>query len=204
MQKKLLLIGAALILVGAFYFIFGGSTKIKNYPTGSGPIVAFGDSLVFGVGSTPGKDFVSLLSAQIGEPIVNLGVSGNTTAQGLARISEVTDLKPRLTLVLLGGNDFLRRVDREETFANLRTIIAQIQASGSAVILLGVRGGLLIDSVDGLYEDLAEETGSAYVSNVLDGLFGDMRYMSDAIHPNDVGYAKVAEKVYPVLIKYIR
>jgi acyl-CoA thioesterase I len=203
-QKKLLLVVGAVIVIGAFYVIFGGSTKIKNYPTTVGPIVAFGDSLVFGYGSTAGNDFVTLLSKKLGEPITNLGVSGDTAAQGLARIEQVTELKPRVTLVLLGGNDFLRKVNKAETFANLRQIITTIQTSGSAVLLLGVRGGLLIDSVDGQYKSLAKETGSAYVSNVLDGLFGDSRYMFDAIHPNDLGYAMIADRIYPVLLKLSR
>lgn len=181
-----------------------GNEKIKNYPPKDGPIVAFGDSLVAGVGSTPGNDFVSVLSTKIGEPIINLGISGDTTAGGLARIDSLLDENPRVVILLLGGNDFIRKVPREETFSNLRTFIDKIQAGGSAVVLLGVRGGLISDSADELFEDLAKETGSAYVPNVLSGLFADSRYMSDAIHPNDAGYAKVADKVYKVLKDVIK
>jgi hypothetical protein len=105
-QKKLLLVAGAVILVGTFYIMFGGSTKIKNYPTTVGPIVAFGDSLVFGYGSTAGNDFVTLLSKKLGEPIVNLGVSGDTTAQGLARIEQVTELKASNYSCSLGRERF--------------------------------------------------------------------------------------------------
>jgi lysophospholipase L1-like esterase len=204
MQKNIVIAISLVCAAILGFFLFAGSTDIKNYPPGQGPIVAFGDSLVFGYGATTENDFVSVLSRAVGEPIINLGVSGNTTADGLARIDQVIAQKPRITLVLLGGNDFLRKVDRTQTFSNLRTIVTKIQDSGSVVVLLGVRGGLIIDSADGLYEDLAKETGSAYVSNVLEGLFGDARYMADAIHPNDVGYTKVAEKVYPVLSKVLK
>jgi len=203
-QKKLLIVLTGIIFTGILYWIFGGTAQIKNYPLKQGPIVAFGDSLVFGYGSTEGNDFVSLLSRKIAEPIINLGVSGDTTVQGLLRIDDVLAQKPRITLILLGGNDFLKKIDKVETFKNLRTIITTIQNSGSAVILVGVRGGLLFDSVDGLYKDLAQETGSAYVSDILDGLFGDMRYMSDAIHPNDAGYARVALRIYPTLANLLR
>lgn len=201
MKKLFLIIGTVVIVAFALYFFSKSEDSIKNYPPKDGPIVAFGDSLVAGYGSTNNGDFVSLLSTQINEPILNLGISGNTTADGLARIDEVLDENPRIVILLLGGNDFLRKVPREETFANLRTIIDRIQADGAVVLLLGVRGGLLSDSADELYEDLARDTGSAYVPNILKGLFTDARYMSDAIHPNNAGYIRVAERVLPVLKK---
>jgi lysophospholipase L1-like esterase len=198
MNKSVYILVGILILVVGSYFIFR-SEKTTNYPPKEGSIVAFGDSLVAGYGSTKGNDFVSLLSKGLGEEIINLGVSGDTTAGGLARIDSALNREPKITILLLGGNDFLRKVPREETFSNLRTIISKLQERGSIVVLVGVRGGLLSDSADGYYEDLAEETGSAYVEDVLDGLFGDARYMSDSIHPNDAGYLKIAERLYPVL-----
>ncbi len=203
-MNKILVSGALILVVISLVIFVRGNEKIKNYPPKDGPIVAFGDSLVAGVGSTPGNDFVSVLSTKIGEPIINLGISGDTTAGGLARIDSLLDENPRVVILLLGGNDFIRKVPREETFSNLRTFIDKIQAGGSAVVLLGVRGGLISDSADELFEDLAKETGSAYVPNVLSGLFADSRYMSDAIHPNDAGYAKVADKVYKVLKDVIK
>ncbi len=203
-MNKIFLIIALILVVISLVIFLPRNEKIKNYPPKDGPIVAFGDSLVAGNGSTPGNDFVSLLSTKIGEPIINLGIPGDTTAGGLARIDSLFDENPRVVILLLGGNDFIRKVAREETFSNLRAIINKIQASGSVVVLLGVRGGLLADSADGLFKDLAKETGSAYVPNVLSGLFADSRYMSDAIHPNDAGYIRVADKVYEVLKDVIK
>lgn len=204
-MKQIFISCGVIVAIGIVVFlIFGREREIKNYPPKQGPVVAFGDSLVEGVGSSKGNDFVSILSRKIDEPIINLGVSGNTTADGLKRIDEVLVTEPRLVMVLLGGNDFLRKVPRKETFDNLKTIVTRIQERGAIVVLLGVRGGLFTDSADGLYEDLAKETGSAYVSNVLDGLFADSRYMSDAIHPNDTGYIKVADRVYPILEKLVK
>jgi lysophospholipase L1-like esterase len=66
-------------------------------------------------------------------------------------------------------------------------------------LLLGVRGGLLKDNFDEDFEILASKYNTAFVSNVLSGLILDKRYMSDEIHPNDMGYEKIAERVYPVL-----
>jgi hypothetical protein len=92
----------------------------------------------------------------------------------------------------------------DETFANLRSIIAQLQVKGSVVVLLGVRGGILSDQFKPYFKDLAKDTRSAYVSDVLDGLVGDRSRMSDAVHPNDVGYAHIADRILPVLRKVIK
>jgi acyl-CoA thioesterase I len=203
MNRNLYIIVAILVLALAAYFFFK-TESIRNYPPKDGPIVAFGDSLVAGYGASKGNDFVSLLSRGLGEEVVNLGVPGDTTAGGLARVDDVVKKEPRLTILLLGGNDFIRKVPRAETFSNLRNIISKLQESGSVVMLLGVRGGLLSDSADGYFQDLADETGSVYIEDVLAGLFGDSRYMSDSIHPNDAGYKKIAERLLPILKKYSR
>ncbi len=177
---------------------------ITNIDSTNTTIIAFGDSLVYGVGSTPAHDFISLLSAKIGQPIINLGVSGDTTRKGLVRIDEVTAQKPRIVILLLGGNDYLQKIPQDETFTNLATIIEKIHSSGSAVLLLGVRGGLLRDTYADRFAEFAKEQRVGFVPNILDGLITDTRYMSDAIHPNDIGYAKIAEKIEPVLQRMLR
>ena len=113
------------------------------------------------------------------------------------------DQKPDIVIILLGGNDYLRRVPDTQTFDNLLMIIRQVQSGGAVVLLLGVRGGLLTDHWDTNFEMLAKATGSAYVPNVLDGIFGDPKLMSDQIHPNDRGYEKIADKVAPALLRII-
>lgn len=185
-------------------FFFRDTTKIVNYPSSGTTIVAFGDSLVEGVGSTKGNDFVSLLSDTTGESIQNLGVSGDTTRDGLARVDEVLNLKPKIVLLLLGGNDYIKKIPKEETFSNLEKIITQIQEEGSIVILLGVRGGVIRDEYKDDYKALAKKTGSAYVPNVLEGLFGRSNLMYDAIHSNDAGYKIIAERVEPVLLELLK
>lgn len=196
------LLAAAAILVAAvaiYFFFFSGGQTIANYPSKGTDIVAFGDSLVAGEGSTDDHDFVSLLSANLGRPIINLGVPGNTTAQGLARLNTLDAYKPKVVLLLLGGNDYLKRVPQEQTFKNLAEIIQDIQSRGAIVLLLGVRGGLFGDHFSSGFQNLADTYHTAYVSNVLDGLLGEPKYMSDQVHPNDAGYAIVAGRIAPVL-----
>ncbi|MCX6703569.1 MAG: GDSL-type esterase/lipase family protein [Candidatus Zambryskibacteria bacterium] len=201
-QKILLTFG--IVLMVALFFFFKPATKITNYPSSGDSIVAFGDSLIEGVGATEGNDLVSQLSKKIGEPIINLGIAGNTTEEGVARVDRIAEYKPKVVLVLLGGNDYLRKVPKAETFKNLETIVTKVQSMGAVVVLLGVQGGVFTDPYEDLFEDLAKKKGVVYVSNVLEGLIGNQKYMSDAVHPNDAGYAKIVERVYPQLDKALQ
>lgn len=187
---------AGLVLLAAVLFAACSSDVPKA--SRDGPIVAFGDSLVYGTGSS-GGGFVKMLEERLGRPIENLGVPGDTTADGLARIDEVLALRPAIVILLLGGNDFLRQVPQDTTFANLATLIERLQADGAAVLLAGVRGGLVRDSFAARFEQLADRYHTAYVHDVLDDTLGVEGYMADQVHPNDAGYRVIADRVHPVL-----
>lgn len=196
-MKYLLAVGV--IALGVLFWQLSSSDEITNYPASGTTIVAFGDSLVAGVGATGGNDFVSKLEEQTGRTIINLGESGDTTADGLERLDQVLEQDPQVVLLLLGGNDAIKNIPLEETKQNLSLIIEEIHSSGAVVVLLGVRSGLLSDSYKNMYEDLAKEHGTAFVSNVLSGVFGRANLMSDPIHPNNAGYQVIADRVAPVL-----
>ncbi len=194
-QRVAIVIVGILLVVTAGYFL-STDGPVKNAPLRStGPILFFGDSLVEGVGATAGHDLPALLAKDLGEPVLNYGVAGDTTRQGLVRVKSAVLEHPRLVLILLGGNDFLQKVPRDETFANLRSIITAFQSDGAAVVLIGVRSGIIGGGADDRYEALAEETESLYIEDALKGVFGDPVLMSDAIHPNDRGYEKIAERI---------
>ncbi len=204
MYRGYYVVGGIVFVGVALFFLYSGSTPVTNYPSEGTTVVAFGDSLVEGVGATQKGGFVTLLSqkltAEKGSDIINLGMAGDTTESALARIDTVLATNPRVVIVLVGGNDYLRRTPQETTRKNLATIIEKIQSRGSVVILLGVRGGILKDNFSDMYESLSEEYGTAYVSDVLEGLMGKKEFMSDTTHPNDSGYARIAGRVYPVLL----
>lgn len=202
MNKIIFLFAAVFTIIILFVFL-KENEPITNYPSDGSTIVAFGDSLVEGYGATEGNDFVKLLSNRIGRPIINLGRSGETTGEALERIDLVIENDPKVVMVLLGGNDFLKRVPEDEVFLNLEKIIDTIHQSGSTVILLGIRGGFLSDNFKGRFEDLAKEKNVAYISDVLDELIGKKEFMFDSIHPNDNGYSIIADRAEPVLKKLI-
>lgn len=205
MNRKYIFIGLAVAVVAVVgvVLVWPGAGEVKNYPSSGTDVIAFGDSLVQGVGaSAPEKNFVSVLSAQLGRPIVNLGVSGNTTTDGVQRLGELDKYQPKVVMILLSGNDRLRGIPQEQTLANLATIIEYIQNRGAVAVLLGVRGDLLGNGHDDKLKALAENRQAAYLPDVLDGLFGNSRYMADLVHPNDAGYAKIADRIYPLLRTY--
>jgi acyl-CoA thioesterase-1 len=193
--------GAGIVAVVLFsaWFLLVRALAITNYPSAGQDIVALGDSLVLGVGATMGNDMVSTLARHIGLPIANLGRSGDTTADVLARISQLDAYRPKVVILLVGGNDYLRQVPDDAVFANLAQIIEDIHKRGAIVLLVGIRGGVLADPYAPRFKELARTYGTAYVPNALDGLFGNREYMADTVHPNDAGYAILAERVAPVL-----
>ncbi len=179
-------------------------SRIQNYPLRDGPIIALGDSITFGRDATPGNDHISLLSARIGETIVNAGVSGDTTTDALARLeTDVLSKNPRLVLVSLGGNDFLQRVPTDTIFANLEEIVERIQADGAAVLILGYKDFLLFSDYDSRYRAIADRTGSAYTPDIMSGILGRFTYTTDGIHPKDNGHKIIADRVEPYLNAFL-
>jgi acyl-CoA thioesterase-1 len=204
-MKKIITL-AIIILIPLFGFglyYFFRAEAITNYPSKGKDIIAFGDSLVVGVGSTPSNDFITQLSKKIGQPIINLGRSGDTTADGLVRVSELDKYNPKIVIILLGGNDYLKKIPTEETHKNLTSIIERVQTRGAIVLLLGVQGGVFRDNFKAEFKKLRDTYHTAFVPNILDSLIGNPKYMYDYVHPNDIGYGLIVDRVYPVLKKII-
>ena len=205
MKYKKIIIGIVVfigVIIFAYYFLY--KSPVKNNPSAGVDIIAFGDSLIEGVGSTKGHDLISVLSLKIGKPIVNLGHSGDTTRDGVSRINELDDYNPKVVILLLGGNDYLKKIPIEETRENLSYLIENIESRGAIVLLLGIRGGIIDDPFKKEFNALSEMYDTAYVPDVLSGLIGNMKYMSDAVHPNDIGYSMIALRIYPVLIELVK
>lgn len=167
----------------------------SNLPKDS-KIIAFGDSLVAGFGSTPGNDAVSRLSDLADITIENQGRIGDTTAEGLSRLqTSVLSKDPDAVILLFGGNDYRSGVPKAATFANLQEMITRIRATGAEVILVGLHRTVY----EAEFQQLADDNSVLFVPNVLSGIVGRPDLTADLFHPNDAGYEIVAERIYSVL-----
>lgn len=199
------LAAVALAVVAALLLIWWmRPAKVANLNSRGTAIIAFGDSLTAGYGAKEGEDFPSRLSVAIGIPVINAGVSGDTTEAALARLNDaVLSQNPRIVLVGLGGNDYLRRVPLATTDANLRSIVRQIHSAGAAVILLGFRFPSLNANYESMYERVAKDQDCLLVPDLLDGILANNSLKSDEIHPNGAGYQLIADRIEGPLRKLI-
>lgn len=202
-MKFLPIIVITALLITIFEFVTPDSYPIRNEMPRGETIVCFGDSLTQGVGASKNLDYPAQLSKLLQQPIHNLGVSGNTTSQALARINDVLDLNPKFVLITLGGNDLKNGVNKKIAFQNLKKIIETIQNQGALVILGGIKVPFLDKGFSEAYKKVAKDTGVILIPNVLDGLFGNVDLMSDSIHPNDKGYTIMAGYFYDALKPYL-
>jgi acyl-CoA thioesterase I len=197
-DRRTKIVGLALLAAAV---LWAGWRWLQHYeyanfpPSAEGPWVALGDSLTEGYGASEGHDYPRVLGEQLGIQIVNKGRSGDTTADGLARLEDVLKLKPRVVLLCLGGNDELQKLPRSQMRDNLARIIDQLRERGSFVVLIGVRSATLRDQNKKLFRNLAREKRVFHVPNILEGIFARPIYMSDALHPNDAGYGRIAERL---------
>ncbi len=173
--------------------------KNPSSPGSTTQVIAFGDSLVFGVGTTGGNNFVSVLSRRLDIPILNAGFPGDTTGSALARLdSAVLGRQPDIVIVLIGGNDLLQGVPVQQRVDNLTAIAQRLRAASATVLLVGL-GRDLLDPFAGALPEIANATSSLLVPDILQGIFGNPSLMADAIHPNNDGHAIMADRIEPVL-----
>lgn len=176
-------------------------------------VVAFGDSLYAGYNLDQDKGLAPVLERALGARgikarVVNAGVSGDTSAAGLARLAFTLDglpRKPDLMLLGLGGNDMLRGLSPTETRANLDAILAEAKKRGIKVVLTGMlaspnMGPDYTAAFNPIYPELARKYGAGLYPFMLDGVIGQRGLLlPDGIHPNDKGVTVIVGKLAPLV-----
>jgi acyl-CoA thioesterase I len=190
--------------VAAWLLWPAGISKVRNLDSKGAGVIAFGDSLTAGFGAAPGEDYPARLSQLTGVTVQNAGMSGDTTESALARLDDVIARNPRIVIVGLGGNDFLRRAPVSSTEANLRSIVRRIQESGAMVVLLGFRFPSISGNYEDMYERVADEERAMLIEGTLKGILNDPAMKSDEIHPNARGYELMASRIAEPLQKLIK
>ena len=173
-------------------------------------IAILGDSLSAGYGLQEGESWVTLLQKKLNKQeynadVVNASISGDTSRNGLNRLSSVLARSPDIIIVELGGNDGLRGLSIKEMRLNLKTIIEKSHQIDAKVLLLGMQlpanfGPVYTKMFHQVYFDLASELNVALVPFFMDGVALEKTLMQeDGIHPNAQGQPKLLDNVWPQL-----
>jgi len=169
-------------------------------------LVCFGDSITAGFGLEPGESFPDLLQKDLLQyHVINMGVSGDTTQDGLSRVAMAVAAKPAIVLLELGGNDGLRGIPISITQSNLAQMIESFQSAGARVVLAGMSlppnyGAPYIAQFEKVYRDLAAKYKVKRIPFLLEGVGGhDDLMQRDRLHPNAAGARKVEQLVLKAL-----
>lgn len=189
------------IIVGVGLAACSSQAKLSHLADAA-VIVAFGDSLTFGTGAEPTESYPAVLEKMVGRRVVNAGVPGEVTGDGLSRLPEVLEReKPALLLLCHGGNDQLRRLNQQQAANNIREMIRLAQKRGVAVVLIAVPALGLSLSPPPMYREIAKELSIPIEEETLSTVLADSSFKSDYIHPNAAGYRRLAESIATLLKK---
>jgi len=166
----------------------------------SSTVLACGDSLTAGKGVTEADAYPAKLAQMIGVNVVNAGISGETTEEGLERLpAELEKHSPDLVILFEGGNDILRNYDLNKTKQNLHAMIGQIRQSGAEVVLVAVPRKSLFSGAAEFYIELAEEHQIPLEKDIVAKLIKKPAMKSDSVHFNQAGYKAVAKALKELL-----
>jgi lysophospholipase L1-like esterase len=195
-MRSVTLLVAALLLLACT-----SADRLPPLP-GDGVILAFGDSITYGTGAGPGESYPEVLAGLTGRRVVNAGVPGEATAEGLARLPGVLEQeRPALMILCHGGNDLLRHLDRGAAADNLRAMVRMARERGIGVVLVSVPAPDLSLSPPDFYAAVAREFRIPCEAKVLPRILGKGSLKSDYIHPNGAGYRLLAEALAKLLKK---
>lgn len=160
-------------------------------------ILAFGDSLTFGTGADKEQSYPAVLARLTGLTVINAGIPGEVTAQGVKRLPALLDrYKPQLLLLCHGGNDLLRKTGTSTTRANLESMILEAEQRNIPTMLIGVpQPALMFLEAAPVYSDIATQYGLVYEGEILPEVEADNALKSDRIHPNAKGYKRMADAI---------
>ena len=173
-------------------------------------ITFLGDSLSAGLGVDEDEAFPVIVERRLQElgwnvEVTNAGVSGDTTAGGVSRLSWILKQEPQIVVVELGANDALRGLSVQMTQENLGRMISSLKEAGVRVLLVGMMvppnyGSEYAERFNGVFPSLSDELGVPLVPFLLEGVAAEPELnQADGIHPNAAGHRRVAETVLPFL-----
>ena len=200
-MKKIYILIFILLLSVILYFSFDNTKKID--PIGkNGVILAFGDSLTLGVGTSEEYSYPKVLEELCELKVINSGVSGETTREGLIRFPRVlTQTKPDLIILIEGGNDILRNVPYENIKNNIIKMVEHAINKNIPILLIGVPEKKIFSDAAPFYNEIAIKYDLPYTDSIIGSLLRSSEYKSDSIHFNKEGYQKMGTEIHQLLQK---
>jgi lysophospholipase L1-like esterase len=169
---------------------------------GDAVVLAVGDSLTYGSGAQESESYPAQLEQLIGRRVVSAGVPGESSAQALARLPGLLEEhSPKLLLLCIGGNDFLRRLGNRQAEDNVRAMVKLARSRGVQVLLIGTPEPGFSITPPAFYAGIAEEFELPYEEDVIGEVLRDAALKADPIHPNARGYRVIAERIAAALKK---
>jgi len=193
-----------LLLLGIYLCLLSGCKQRAKLPplAGDAVLLAYGDSLTYGTGAGEKESYPAVLEQLTGHNVLNYGVPGEISADGLARLPGVLEHeKPSMLILCHGANDILRHMDQHEAADNLRGMIRLAKQRGIAVMLIAVPAFDLSLKPPEFYSEIAAEFGIPIEAKSLPRILGKGSLKSDYIHPNAAGYRQLAEDLAALLKK---
>lgn len=173
----------------------GEAAKLERLPSDA-VVLAFGDSLTYGTGANAEESYPAQLEKLIGRRVVRAGVPGEVSADALERLPAALDEHaPRLLLLCIGGNDFLRRLGNGQAERNVREMVKLAKGRGVAVLIIGTPEPGFTVSPPAFYAGIAGEFRLPYEEGIIGEVLKDRTLKSDPIHPNARGYRLIAERI---------
>ena len=175
--------------------------RLVPLPPGA-TVLCFGDSITFGTGAEPGKSYPDELARLINRNVINSGIPGETSGEGLERLSgELVRCQPKLLILCSGANDILRRLDLGQAAANVREMVKLAKGQGIDVVLIAVPRWELGLTPAPFYRDIGKEFGIPVEEKILKKVLERPDLKADPVHPNAAGYRKIAEAVAALIAK---
>lgn len=177
------------------FFIYMLTSCSSNDLIKNNSIVCFGDSLTYGYGATNGQTYPYFLQQYTEFPVINKGINGNTSKNGLDRIDDILQFKNSIVIVEFGANDFFQQIPISETKKNMTMIVNKLKQNNDIVVLVSIEDKQL-SQLYNMLKSLAKEQNVLFVEGILNKIWDNSNLLSDDVHPNSNGYKLVADKIY--------
>jgi acyl-CoA thioesterase-1 len=208
-------VNAAFLLCLCVFAVVIPGSSMTVLPDSRPVILAFGDSLTAGYGVPRGSGYPELLQQKLDGlgykyRVVNMGVSGDTSSGGRARMRYALDAKPSIVILELGANDGLRGLPTTQMQDNLEEMVRQLQHAGAKVILSGMTlprnyTANYVKAFEEVFRGVARKYNLPLIPFLLEGVAGNPKYtLDDLIHPNAAGYVLVTDTVMKTLQPLLR